>query len=115
MEGLRVFIPRRSTCMDWIVLLQMISRYDSRSDSLYPPWWRIFICFRMVLFPDSPAPNSKSFTSLLNRDLSLLIFLSISLLVPSLPLPPVQTFPIERQSLQVSPQNSKVKRQPQTC
>jgi len=59
MGGSMLFIPRTRTCMDWMVLLQIISLYDSLSCSEYPPWWRIFICLRMVLLPDSPAPGGR--------------------------------------------------------
>ena len=34
--------------IDWMVLEKMISLYESRSCSLYPPWWMSFICLRTV-------------------------------------------------------------------
>jgi hypothetical protein len=47
----------RITRIDWTVLLKMISLNDSRSSREYPPSWISFICFRIVDFPDSPAPT----------------------------------------------------------
>lgn len=41
----------------WIVLLNTTGLYCSHSSLEYPVSWIIFICFTIVLFPDSPAPN----------------------------------------------------------
>lgn len=54
---------------------KMISLYESLSESLYLPWW-----MSTVVLPDSPAPNSYILTSFFAISLSLLNWLSISLL-----------------------------------
>lgn len=50
-------IASKITLIDWTVFEKIISLNDSRSSLLYPPSWINFICFKMVDFPDSPAPE----------------------------------------------------------
>lgn len=52
----RVGMASRMARIDWTVLLTIISRKASRSSVVNPLSWMSFICFRIVLFPESPAP-----------------------------------------------------------
>lgn len=43
-----------------MVLENMISLYESRSCSLYPPWWMSFICLRTVDWAEETAKHEIS-------------------------------------------------------
>lgn len=58
------------TLMHSITLFNINGRMSSRSSAVKPELWMIFICLTIVLFPLSPAPRRRSFTSLSSLRLS---------------------------------------------